>query len=238
MKFGWDLTGGMPVSRRYKLNESMATAGVPVVVGTAGDAGLKLCAVTSGVDFVGVTLDTGTYSSTQGDAEGRVTVIINPFAVWKIHGNSGLTTGTQLPVTTNSSAETAGTVVTITTGDAAPNSPSMDEGIAVCVSGANLSQTRKITSVAATTATVTVPFLNDIALNDQFLILPWTPVDLASNNIALTTLLNEADGTIAVGTGVAMRIVDLEVDFGSVSAARTNTHVYAILDDHIFNVTT
>lgn len=242
MKWGYDVSGGSPVAKKFKINATMATAGVPVVIGTAGDAGLKLAAITSGVDFVGVTLDTGTYSATQGDAEGVVTVIINPSAAWRMHCSGTATAGTQLTLTTNITASAAGTVITKTgatgAGDPDPNSPEMDEGVAVCVGGANVGQTRKITSTGATSATVTVPFLADIAVGDQFIIVPWTPVDLAANNIALTSNLAEAQQDVAVGTGVAVRCIELEIDFSSVQDARNNFYIFGLIDDHILNETT
>jgi len=132
----------------------------------------------------------------------------------------------------------AGTGITITTGDDAPNSEEKDEGTIACVSGANLGQSRKITTTSATVYTVTVPFLNDIAAGDQFIAVPWTPADVVGDNINLTTNLQEGRQDIAVGTGADLRVFDLEFDSASVSHARRQSFVYALFDDHIWRETT
>lgn len=232
MKFAYTFAGGAPHIRKLKIGgASFATAGIPALIGADGTAGLALPTSASVADAVGVTLDTGTYSTTQGDAEGVVSVIVNPDAVWRTLMSGAGAPGTQLNLKTNSAAETAGTVITITTGDGAPNSPSMDEGTAFCVSGANVGQTRKITSVAATTATVLVPFTNDIANGDTFILVPYTAFDVAANNVELTTDLAQANATIAVGTGAALRTVALEFD--THGTPRTNSFVLLRLDDHV-----
>lgn len=233
MNYAYQLGGGSVLKRRYRIGASLTVPGVPLLVTAADGTGLVAASTTGAADAVGVSVDTGTYSTTQGDPEGMVTVIINPDAVYRLRMNNGATAGGQLALTTNSVASTTGLGVTITSGDAAPNSPEMDEGMIFCVSGANVGQGRKVTSTSATVATVTVPFLNDIAVGDQFIILPFNPLDVAGDNINLTSNLAEARQDIAVGTGIAAVHVDLEVDSSSVSNARRNSFVYAILDDHI-----
>lgn len=234
MNFAYTSNGTPAVFKRYKIGgASFATAGIPALIAAASTAGLALGASSTLTDAVGVTLDTGVYSATQGDAEGLVTVNINPQSVYKLLMSGGGAAGTTLGLTTNSAAETAGTVVTITTGDPVPNSPTMDEGTIVCISGANVGQTRKITSVAATTATVTVPFLNDIAAGDTFLLVPYFPFDNACDNIELTGNLAGANALEAVGDGGVMEIHAVEFDvYGT---PRTNSFVYASLQDHILS---
>lgn len=229
MKLAYTYSGTAPHVRKYKVGVTFATAGIPALVGAATTAGLAVGTTDNCTDSVGVTLDTATYSTTQGDAEGIVSLIVNPDAVYKLLMSGAGAAGTALGLTTNSAAETAGTVITITTGDAAPNSPTMDEGMALCIGGANMGQSRKITSVAATTATVTVPFLRDIAASDTFLLIPYTPLDVAGNDIELTGDLTGAAAYIAVGTGASFRVVDLEVDYWG--TPRTNSYVLALLDD-------
>ena len=232
MKFAYTWSGTAPHIRKLKIGgASFATAGIPALVGANGTAGLALPTSASTADAVGVTIDTGTYSTTQGDTEGIVSVIVNPDAVFKLLMSGAGAAGQALGLTTNSAASAAGTVITITTGDAAPNGPTMDEGMAACISGANFGQTRKITSVAATTATVTVPFLRDIDAGDTFLLLPYAPFDVAANDIELTGDLTGAAAYIAVGTGADFRVVDYEIEF--YGAPRTNSYVLAMLDDHV-----
>lgn len=244
MRYAYSLGGGAPLVKRYKI-AATHVAGVPVLVGAASGAGLAAASTTGAADAVGVTNDASTaYSTVQGDAEGLVSVIINPDAVYDIL-LTGSAAAAALAVVVNSAAETAGTVITITTGDAAPNSPTKDEGTAICVGGANFGQFRKITSVAATTATVTVPFLNDIASGDQFLIVPAAPgpdVGVGGTAIQLTTALTAADASAAWSGDASFRLVEMNVDFyGSFPTSttyRSQTSIRSILGDHIYMTAT
>ena len=242
MNTGYDLSGsGIAMIRRYKIAETMATVGVPVEVNdTASTAGIELGTTTAQADVIGLTLDAGVYSTTQGDAEGVVSVCINPFMTYRAHISSAAAAGTQLNIITNSAANTAGTTVTITTGDVAPNSPEMDEGTLACVAGANTGQTRLITSTSATTAVVTVPFLNDIAANDVFIAFPWQNEHGAGTayTVQLTTNLNEVRHDIAVATGADLQPVELQIDFGGTQAARLNSYLFLLPMDHVFRLNT
>lgn len=119
------LSGGAPVIKSYQVNATFANAGVPALVSAAGEAGIDLPTTTGAVDMVGVTLDTATYSTTQGDAEALVRVIINPDAILKMRMSGGATTGTSLTLQEVTTASAGGTV--ITTG-AEWSSPTYDEG--------------------------------------------------------------------------------------------------------------
>ena len=232
------LNGGAVVIKRYKSGSTFTTPGGYATVTVDGGAGIVLGLATTVADQVGYVYDTATYSTTQGDAEAVVSVAINPDLILKLRMGRTATAATQLQVTTNSAADTAGTAVTITAGDDAPNSTEKDEGTLVCIGGANVGQSRKITTTTATVYTVTVPFLNDIASGDQFIAVPWTPADVAADNINLTTNLEEARQDIAVGTGADLRVLELQFDTASVSHARRNSYVYALFDDHIYRETT
>jgi len=232
MNYAWDEIGGQQVLRKMKISATFATPGIYATVGASNGAGIVVGLRTTATEQVGVTVDTGTYSTTQGDAEGVVTVITNPYAVYRML-MVGDEDNAQLTLTTNSVAETAGTVVTITTGDPAPNSPTMDEGTIVCVGGANYGHTRKITAVGATSATVTVPFPRDIAAGDVFILVPWTPNDTAGDNINLSADLANAEQDVAVGTGADFRPLALEFDTTSQANARRNSYVYAALVSHV-----
>lgn len=243
MRFSFDLAGAAPILKKYPVNETMATAGVPVLVAPANGVGLALCSTTAAADAVGVTQDTAVYSATQGAAEGLVTVCINPFAVWAMPLSGGATAGTAMVLTRNSSASATGLTITITTGDPVPNNPEMDEGGVYCIAGDNVGFARKITSTTATTVVVIKPFPQDISTRDVFVVTPYPPMpDVAANNIQLTSNLAQADHTIVVGTGIAARLVEVQFDYQGVQSSSTayrgNCDVLAILDDHIYNVTT
>jgi hypothetical protein len=236
MNYGYDLTGGAPVIKRYRISETLADPGVYVTVTTAGLTGVVKGVATTVVDQLGVTVSTATYSTTQGSVSSGVDLILNPLAVYRLLMSGGATEGTALTLTTASAAASNGLSVTKTgasgAGDPDPNSPTMDEGTIVCVSGANLGQVRKITSVSATVATVIDPFAA-IAVGDQFILVPWTPGDTAADNIQTTTLITQARQDIAVGTGADLRPIELEFDVSTVSNAQRNSYVYARLVSHV-----
>jgi hypothetical protein len=242
MNLAYILSGAAPVKKRYKIGNTMTTAvGIPTMVAGAADPGiisLPASAVSAVTDCVGVTLDTGVYSTTQGDAEGMVTVVINPDAVWRAHASGSAAAGVQLNLTTNDVAETAGLVIDKTgatgVGDPDPNSPTMDSGYAFAVSGNNKGQSRKIVTVGATSATVGVPFLNDILSGDEFILVPWEIAGIDDNLVWLTTNLDEVRQNIAAqSVGAIVAVVDLEVDFADVTTARRNSYMHLLFEDHI-----
>ena len=243
MNYAYSLIGaGVPVIKRYKISATLADPGVYVTVATAGVTGLVKGITTTVAGQVGVTVDTATYSTTQGDAEAVASVIVNPSAVYRLRLAGGATAGTQGVITTNITANTDGLIVTKTgasgVGDPDPNSPTMDEGLIVCIGGANVGQSRKITSVAATTATVIVPFVNDIAVGDVFILCPYMPGDTAADNIQTTSNIVEADHTVAVGTGADLRPIEVEFDTADLLSARRNSFVYAYLVENVLVVGT
>ena len=225
-----------PFKMLFQIQETMSTAGVPVLEPGAGQAGIALASTTGAANMVGVTLDAATYVTAQQtdgtSAERRVSVIINPDAVWELLMSGGAAEGTALELRDVTTATTDG--LSVITGDAW-NSPTMDEGAVWGFDGVNAGQIRKITSVDGTTATVTVAFDNDHPVGDNFLFAPYWPLD--SNAIQLSTLLTEADASIAVGTGAALRCI--EIRNGDLSnEGRTKSHVLAISDDHVLRETT
>lgn len=233
------LSGGAGKIVKYKLNATVSVPGTIMMDTAAAAAGLALSTTTSAADAVGQALDTGTYATTVHtgpSAEGVVSVLVNPDAVYKWRICGAATDGTQALIVTNSAVDTACVTVTITTGETAGTN--YDEATIACISGANLGQVRKVTSVTATTFVSTVEWAHHLAVGDQFIFVPWTPADVAGNNLQQTTLLKEADQSIAVGTGAAVRIFDLDFDFSSVTNARRNSYVLGLLDDHIYGVTT
>lgn len=235
MNVGYLMFGGAAVVRRYKIGETFSTAGVPAVQPWAEDkAGLMLATTTTATDYVGLTVDTGTYSTTQGDAEGLVSVVINPDVVIRARMADTATAGTQLDRIRNSAASTTGLTITITTGDDDPSSPTMNGGMAACIAGANVGQSRHIDTVSGTTAVVVVPFLNDLAASgDEFVLIPWSEHSGLGNNVQLTSNLAEARQDIATGTGIESEIWGVEWDFSSATNARQKSYLYFQLADPV-----
>ena len=122
----------------------------------------------------------------------------------------------------------------VTTG-AEWSSPTFDEGVTWANAGgvnANQGQYRKVTSVSATAGTLTVPFDNAIAVGDDFLRAPYWIMDPTAKTIQFTTLLDEANASIAVGTGAAMVTVGFRLN------GIYDSYVLACSNDHALNIAT
>jgi len=232
MEYAYSLTGNsVPIYRKYQI-AATAIAGIPLLIPAAGGAGLATSTTTSAANMVGVTLDGATYVTAQQtdgtSAEREVTVIVNPDAVWEMKLSGGATENTALTLQEVTTASTTGLVITTA---AEWSSPTFDEGIVWGYDGANAGAFRKVTSVSSTAGTVTVAFDQDTAVGDNFLRAPYWPVQ--STNIQLTTLLTQADASIAVGTGAEFKPVELRLRDAS-DQGQTNSYVLAVAGDHVW----
>lgn len=211
----YHLAGGAPFLKRLKLGAAQANDGI-VMIGGAGTAvGVIPCTTTSFADAYGLSQDRGIFSTTQGDAEGIVTVSTRDDLVIRSLMSGGATEGTSLTGCTNTSASSGGTVLTSTSVGAAD----FDGGTMFFVSGNNVGLSRSITAMtASTSATVTVPFPRAIAVGDVGVVLPFnihgTGAAGADGPMALqtSTLFTQADASIASGTGGEVSVVDLELN--------------------------
>lgn len=222
------LYGGGPLIRKYKLGATMADPGI-VMIGNATH-NIVPCTTTSFADAFGLALDEGVYSTTQGDAEGIVTVSARPDLIIKALASGGATEGTALTTHTNTSASSGGTTVTAAT----LSSNDMDGGTVWCISGNNVGHSRSITTFTASTSlAVTVPFPRAIAVNDQFLVVPWNQHGTGAagadgiRNVQTSTLFTQADASIASGTGGEVCVVDLDLKGAS------DSYVYFVLRLHV-----
>ena len=231
MEYQGDLTGGSTAFiKRYQVAATKATAGVPVLVPAAAGSGLVVATTTSTAKAVGVTIDTsGTYVTAQqtdnADTARTVGVIINPFAVYSLLMSGGATEGTAMVLHTAASGASDGLSFV---SDVNTDSPEMADGTFFCLSGANAGISRKLTSNSTTTQTFIVAWPRDIAAGDTFVLAPYDPP--RGIKVQLTTLLTQADSSIAVGTGAAFRTIELKF---SQHEGRTNSYVNAILANHV-----
>lgn len=236
MDWAYNLSGnGTPLVRKHKVGVSVPTIGIPIIQPGAGLNGVSVGTTTGAANMVGANLDTAVYATAQvagGSPEAFCSVIINPDAVYRMLMSGGATEGTALTLFDITAASTDG--LTITTGDNW-GSPEFDEGTVWGYDGANAGQSRQISTSAATYCTVLVAFNNDTVVGDNFLRAPYAP--LRSTTLQFTTNLTQADASIAVGTGAAMRCVELDLrDIGG--RGTTHSLVYATSNDHIFNTAT
>jgi hypothetical protein len=195
---------------------------------------VTVCTTTAAADSLGLAVGTGTYITTTNSAnlpEATIEVDINPFQIIEAVMCGGATDGTALSILTNTSAETNGTVLTATI-----QSNDIDGGTLWRYSNGVGGESRTITTHTSTTSlTVTVPFQQDIALSDQFLVCPWSETgngaagNDGSSQVQLTTTLLQADATSASGTGIKGQVVELILR-GTLDSA-----VRFILGDNVFN---
>lgn len=248
------LYGGAGVYKRFPVRASMLTAGVPVISVTDA-VGVAAGTATSFADAVGLSKDTATYSTTQADLDdpgsdpnigayntvygldaGRVvTVSVRDDLIIKALASGAAAAGTALTRLVNTAASAGGTLIT----DADVGAADMVGGVVWCIAGGNVGHARVISAHAASTSfTVTVPFPRAIAVNDEFLWVPWAmfgtnAADIDGHgNLQATTNIDGARADIATGTGGAVMVTGLELN------GTTNTHVLFMLADHILKVIT
>lgn len=215
MQVGYHLSSGASLLKKFKLGAAQANAGIPMIGGATTAVGLIPCTTTSFADCFGLAIDRGIYSSTQGDAEGLVTMDIRPDLVVKARMSGSATEGVSLTTLSNTSASAGGTVVT----DADVGAADFDGGLLVCISGNNVGHSRSVTAMSgSTSATVTVPFPRAIAVGDEFFIIPYNMAGTGAAGadgpgwVQTSTLFTEADASIASGTGGEVSVVDLELN--------------------------
>lgn len=223
------INGGATYKKKYKLGATVGRAGIPCMMTTHN---ISTFSTTDGLDAVGLSLDSGTYSATQGDTEGIISLDIRPDAVISMFISGGATEGTALTTHTEASGESAGTTLTAATLAAVD----MDGGLVWCISGANVGQSRTITTFSTSTSlVVTVPFLNDIDADDVFLVVPFNNHGDGAGSgsdgtgwVQLTTNLYQANAAIVTATGAEVVVMDFELRGVSDSV------VYFKLRDHIY----
>lgn len=231
MQAGFHLAGGGEILRPLKLGAAQANAGVLMIGGGDGVVGAIPCTTTSFANALGLATDRGIYSTTQGDAEGLVTVSQRPDLVIRARASGSSTEGTALTTHTATGASAGGTVVTA----ASVGANDMDGGRVWCISGANVGLSRNITThTGSTSVTVTVPFPRGIAIGDVFLVVPWNVTGSGASGadgmeaVQTTTVFTEADASIASATGGVASVVRLELNGAS------DTYVSFICSDHVY----
>lgn len=174
----------------------------------------------------------------QGSLENIVRVEINPFAIYRFPIAGGATAGTALAPETdspanilnNDAADAAapfGLITDTAVGGAGAN---MAGGLVKGRTGNNVGAIRKLSAHSNdTSTTVSIGFLNSLAVGDTFIRVPYSRQVAA---VQLTTNFVEANGVIATGTGALFRVVAVHIDEQHDVAA-----VDCISGDHFFQGT-
>lgn len=238
---GYIISGAAPLVKKYMVaagTPDFTVAGCPANVSATTTAGVTPTAAgTSGL-YLGLSLDTAVYTTTQATilangAPGVVSLVVNPDIAIRSRISGSATAGTAMTTITNSVANTGGTAVTITSGDAAPNNPTMLDGTVVCIKGNNVGIRRKITTVSATVCTVVVPFPYTIAVGDVFVMVPFFPganTAVGGDDLSFTTtpgtLATEARQDVATTTtGFRATHLDLVVDTADPNRVLTEAYI-------------
>lgn len=212
--------------------------------GAGGDIEITDSA-TAALNNLGCALDSATYTTTQATdmVEGVVRLCQNPFAVYEFRISGNGTTGTALVAATttpsnifvNDTASTSGLTLTETATGAIDRRGYILKGR----TGANAGVMRKITGhTDSTSNTVTVPFPNDIQVNDSFIcagvghqILQLSLTATAGSPAATYPTMSEVDGTTGSDqTGMPVNIVDFVIDEMADTAV-----VYCLMRTHWMN---
>lgn len=154
-------------------------------------------------------------------------MILNPFAVYSMPMSGGAAEGTALQLFTAVSGGSDGLTIVF---DDSVGSPEMADGTVFCLSGANVGISRKLTSTSTVTGTFVVAWPRDVNAGDTFVVVPYS--DLFGIKVQLTTLLNQADASIAVGTGAALK--PIEMIFNEGSEGRGKAYLNAVLANSVF----
>lgn len=229
MEFSYTLSGATPRKRKVILGEQSDVAGVPLIAGGAGQAGPVKASTTAAADMIGVQIAVPAVSygtaqkSDHKENASLAEVITNPDAVYKAKLSGGASSGTALSEYTTTAASTTGLTATF-----ASLATTFDEGTLHCIEGANKGISRRIASIAANVATMTVAFPKDIATGDKFIVVPYAP-DTANQYVQLTTDLTELNAGVAVDTDNAnFRVVELKLD------DTDNSYAYVVAVDHLY----
>ncbi len=227
------LSGGYPVIKKYQIGEAMATKGVPVVVGGAGNAGLMLGdTTTASVDLVGVTLDSQAtlvtaQQSDNSDPSRVVAVVTNSDAMWRARLSGGAAADTALAIGTVDNAVSNGLTV-----DTNITYTNFDEGSLFGYKGGSVGILRKIISVSSTIATVAVAFPIGSVVGDEFLHVPFSAGEVQF--VQLTTNLDQVDASATVDTdNNNFRVIELEMKDAS-EVGVSNSSVILVAFDHLF----
>lgn len=223
---------GQNYVKRYKLGASGSSTvpGIPYIM-AATTGNVTVCSTTAAADAIGLSMGTGTYSTTHNATEGTIELDINPFAIIEMTASGGSGDGTALSILTNTSASAGGTVLTCTV-----QSNDLDGGTLWRYQNGAGGESRTITTHTSTTSlTVTVPFTGAIAVGDTFLVTPYNETGNGAaggdgnSQVQLVTSLTQADFTAAAGTGIKANVIDL------ILRGTTNSAIRFTLGDHVLN---
>ncbi len=227
-------SGSAPILKKFKASATGYVPGMIMCRSAANASGqMSVCTTTDCTNSIGVLQDNGewkdgttvTYSTTQGATEAVFTVLINPDAIIRypiVTGATGSAISVDTIVTASSNGLTA-------VGGTSVASPDLDEGILWYITGANVGQSRKITSTSSVTATFLVPFAGN-AVGDTY---TYSGMNLGLQEaVTLSTDLQKALTGTAGSSALDVVVFDMELN------GTTNSYVSVLQSDSTWNQVT
>ena len=234
MQYLGAFSGNSPVIKRYKASATGYVPGIIMAASVGNASGqISTSTTTTVTDTIGILVDNGNlqgasvlYSTTQGADEAVFGVIVNPDAIIRAQMVTGAT-GTALTANAITTATSSGLNAT---SSSAPDmsSPSVDVGTIWYTSGANVGKSRKITSIAATVATVIVPFAAN-AVGDTFI---YAGPGIGLRFVTTTTDLLKVRNDAVNSSGCALAVLDFELN------GTGDSFVHLTYQDCVWNYTT
>lgn len=244
------LVGSKDYLADYFVSAAVVVSQILVREATASNAGEAAdpSGTTTATDCLGCATDAATYTATPtqnpgafwpptaGTLENLVRIEVNPFAIYRFPISGGATAGTALSNGASAAGRniliisTAGSKTILTAAGTTGNAGNADfsGGLVIGKSGANVGQIRKISShVDNTSDTVTVGFLNNTVVGDQFIKVPF---GRSVQKLQFTSNFVEANGVIATGTGANFRVLNVVFD-----EQNSLAWVDVVSSDHMYN---
>ncbi len=220
-----------------------AVEGVPMMRTTATNVASEIIPVTttSAVNLVGLALDDMTYVSTKAtlaalplvwpmNSANQLRVLRDPFAIYSFNVAGSATSGTALAGTACVVAETTGDTNGVTISGAV-GTVDRSGGYAVGLVGNNAGIKRRISAFSsATSVTVAPAFPHNIAIGDEYVIVPFSKASLACT---LTSNFLEMSGVAAVNAGGEWTVAGMIFDFEDQDDPKVTVEAFAAA--HIFN---
>ena len=240
------LSGALP-TRRFKIGASIVADQVVCKDETAAQIAeiLDPATVNDYSEGIGVAMEAGTYTTTQGTGTSSADVLVrctySPFQLIRGRCSAGVTASTAFTealdgnLLTNTAASAGGTVIS----DTDVGTSDFIGGYAYALSGQNKGQRRVITSHSDNVSeTVTVPFDYALAVNDTLL----RTFGFGNQGLELTT--NYVQFNMVPGAAVNLPdtghaiVWDVEIDIYGLdggTATAPVVHTVWAFSDHVFN---
>ena len=217
------LSGSGEYVRRFRISASVIAGQMVVKSPLTGNAEITDAAVNDQTEAIGISLEAGTYSTTQGTGENSAEVMVkctfspHQLVRGKVSGGTGNDTdfagSANNVIMTEPTGESAG----LTLADTDVGTSEFVGGYLVGLSGNNAGAVRIIDAHTDNTSTaVVVPFDNDIAQNDTYL------RTFAVNNgpgLEITTTFDQYVGVLGAGVDLPdtgdLQVWDVLIDESS-----------------------